>query len=395
MRATEQRRPGNLINRIITILLYLIMLFTQLQHGQLFAVLATCLLFYVAFLYSLVRRHNLDANGLICCWLWLFMVVYLVRPEYLADIETKIEILWLVVGLVMLLTASMNLEYMSISPSILYNSALLGALLIIVSMITKSTLGGLLGVPYANTRYVGGFDGPNEMGAFYVLALTLMLGEHILRRRVRFVWAKASVFVIVIIQSWSRSALGALLVMGVLCFCWAYFQNRGSGRLKVVAVFLLLLTLVGYAYVHVVRPQYNVIRANAGDRRYLLETANYIVKQKPICGHGLGSYWFVGDGVNATPHSEYLLFVVSGGMLGLVFLVGFYTYWLKTALNKRMYPESIALLVFYVLEAFFNNLVRGRVSFFFWVLILLVSTGPRRKCSEDDDCSSGRTSLTV
>jgi len=369
-----KKDPGDAYNRIIAGLLYFIILFTQLHRGQLLAVITTCVLLYVSFLYSLMRRRVLGLSALICCGLWLFMILYLVRPDYLGNIETKIEIGWLGIGVIMLLIASMNSGYISVSPSVLYDSALLGAILIVVSMITQSTIGGLLAPPYAGTRYVGGFDGPNEMAHFYVLALSLMLGEHLLRRPVRFVWAKASVFAAVIISAWSRSALGALLVMYVLCFGWAFFQRRGSRRLRVAVIFLLFSTLVAHVYMQAVQPQLGVVRRAASGRSPLLETTATIVKRKPICGYGLGSYWFQGNVRNTTPHSEYFLFAASGGMLGVMFLVGFYIYWLNTALKKRMYPETITLLVFYALEAFFNNLVRGRVSLFFWVLILLVST---------------------
>lgn len=381
-----KKNPGDACNRIMAGLLYCIMLFTQLHRGQLLAVITTCVLFYVSFLYSLTRRRVLGSNVLVCCGLWLFMILYLVRPAYLGNIETKIEIGWLGIGVIMLLTASLNSGYISVSPSVLYDSALLGAVMIVMSMITQSTIGGLLAPPYAGTRYVGGFDGPNEMAHFYVLALSLMLGEHLLRRPVRFVWAKASVFVVVIISAWSRSALGALLVMYVLCFGWVFFQRRGSRRLRVAVVFLLFSTLIAYVYMHAVQPQLDVIRHAASGRSSLLETTATIVKRKPICGYGLGSYWFQGNGRNTTPHSEYFLFAASGGILGVMFLVGFYIYWFNTALKKQMYPEAITLLVFYALEAFFNNLVRGRMSFFFWVLILLVSTSLDRGCTEDSIC---------
>jgi O-antigen ligase len=199
---------------------------------------------------------------------------------------------------------------------------------------------------------------------------------------------KTGIFVIVIISSWSRSALGALLFMYMLCFCGAYSQTRGSRRLRVIVLFLLLSTLVALLYAQVIRPQYNVIRIGAGGRLYLLETASAIVEQRPIFGYGLGSYWYVGDGRNVTPHSDYLLFIVSGGIVGITFLAGFYTYWLRIALKRLMYPEALTLLVFYALEAFFNNLVRGRVSFFFWALILLVFTGSKSKCFDARESST-------
>ncbi len=389
MQTVLLKRPKNLWNVITGSLLVLIVLFPQIQHGQLPAVIATCLLFYLSILRFLARgRIPMSSTYLVCCGLWLAMIAYLVRPEYVAFIETKIEVFWLIIGLIMLLTASINSGYVNVSASLIYETALLGAALIIVSMITKSTLGGLLGAPYATTRYVGGFDGPNEMGHFYVLALSLMLGEHIFRRRVRFVWVKTGIFVIVIISSWSRSALGALLFMYMLCFCGAYSQTRGSRRLRVIVLFLLLSTLVALLYAQVIRPQYNVIRIGAGGRLYLLETASAIVEQRPIFGYGLGSYWYVGDGRNVTPHSDYLLFIVSGGIVGITFLAGFYTYWLRIALKRLMYPEALTLLVFYALEAFFNNLVRGRVSFFFWALILLVFTGSKSKCFDARESST-------
>jgi hypothetical protein len=307
------KRSRNLWDTIVASLLCLIILFSQLRQGQVLAVLATCLLFYVSFLRFTMRRHAVSSAGLVWCLLWVFMIVYLVRPAYVDDVETKIELSWLFIGLIMLMIALMNSGYTTVSTSALYDTALVGALLAIISMITKSTLGGLVSTPYAGTRYFGGFDGPNEMGAFYVLALSLMLAEHLLRRRVHFVWAKAGVFLIAIISTWSRSAFGALCVMYGLCFCSVYFQERRvSERAKVVVLFLLLSTLIAHIFVYIALPQYNIIRRSAGDRGYLMEITRAIVRQRPIWGHGLGSYWFLGDGTNATPHSEYLLFIISG-----------------------------------------------------------------------------------
>jgi|LSQX01.1.fsa_nt_gb hypothetical protein len=389
MQTVFLNRPKNLWNMIVGSLLVLIVLFPQIQHGQLPAVIAACLLFYLSILRFLARgRILMSSTHLVCCGLWLAMIAYLVRPEYVASMETKIEVFWLIIGLIMLLTASINSGYTIVSASLIYETALLGAVLVIVSMITKSTLGGLLSAPYATTRYVGGFDGPNEMGHFYVLALSLMLGEHIFRRNVRFLWVKIGIFVIVIISSWSRSAFGALLLMYMLCFFWAYVQAEASKRSRIVVLFLFLSIIMVCVYFQVVQPLFDVIRSRAVGRHSLLETTSAIVRQRPICGHGLGSYLFVGDGKNATPHSEYLLFIASGGILGLVLLVGFYLYWLRIALKKQMYPEALTLLVFYALEAFFNNLVRGRVSFFFWALILLVFTGSQSECFDARECSA-------
>ena len=72
------------------------------------------------------------------------MIVYLVRPAYVDDVETKIELSWLFIGLIMLMIALMNSGYTTVSTSALYDTALVGALLAIISMITKSTLGGLV-----------------------------------------------------------------------------------------------------------------------------------------------------------------------------------------------------------------------------------------------------------
>jgi len=364
------------------------MCLVQLPNGQPSAVIAACLVASASLVLLAVARRRLSKQAMACLFLWLCAVAYLLRPNYLADIETRIEAFWLIVGSVMLLTAAANAGAADTSPSVLYEPAFLGASLVLVSMVTGSTLGGLVRVPYAGTRYVGGFDGPNEMGAFYVLALTLMVGEHISRRRVRLVWVKTAVFLVAAISSWSRGAMVALAFIYVLSFSWGYARTRGGRRLGVITAFLLLTAAIAYLYVTAFLPQYGMIRPGAGERGYLLETTLGIVRQGPVFGHGLGSYWFLGDSVNATPHSEYLLFLVSGGVIGLALLVGLYGYWLKTALQKRLYSEAMALTVFYLLELFFNNLVRGRVSFFFWGLVFLVLTGQRRGLAETKSASA-------
>lgn len=356
----------------VRVLLYAVLFLVQVAEGQLLAMGAVACLCCYALLRTVLGDGQLLRSCIAVAFLWAFLIVGLVRPDFATDIETGIETLWLFLGVGMLIAASAKGIGRGVNCSDLYEPALIGAFMVLVSVVSQSTVGGLLNPPYAGTRHVGGFDGPNEMGAFYLISLFLMLGDHALRRPVPFLWVKVGVFVTVVVSSWSR---GALIGLGCGCvfLVWTVFRcTQGGKRMRLVASSLVGVSVVTLLYHLIVEPRLIAVRSSAGDRTYLLYSTWSIVRSSPVFGRGLGSYWFLTDGVNATPHSEYLLFLVSGGLAGVVILAAFFAYWFYQATRKGMYPEALGLAVFYILEAFFNNLVRGRVSFLFWSIVFLV-----------------------
>lgn len=373
MAVSQEREVKDVSGSIVATCLWLLALCSvQLPSGQLLAVGAVAVLATLLLFLALAKRSNLDVRSLACFLVWCAMIVYLIRPMYAADVEAAIEASWLTLGAVVLLASTVSAGNVEVNPSVVYNAAFMGAVLIVLSMLTGSTLGGLVNLAYAGTRQVGGFDGPNEMGAFHVLGLSLMLGEHLFRSRVSLFPIKAAVFATAVVFSWSRGAFAVLVIMYVLSFCWVLLKLKGQRRVRYALGFILVAAILVVLFFRVLEPMLRSVRRNAGDRWYLFHTVWEIFNLNPVFGHGLGSYWFLSDAMNVTPHSTYFLFTVSGGLVGLALIVGLYVYWIGLAVRKGMYPEALALSVFCFLEAFFNNIVRGRVSLLFWGLVFAV-----------------------
>lgn len=171
-----------------------------------------------------------------------------------------------------------------------------------------------------------------------------------------------------IVLSWSRSVYIAFIVM-LIVVTYEIVHNSSnklkSWRLVVVVALLAVLIVVLYIY-----PLFLAVRKNAGSRNYIFENVISILGDNLIFGSGLGSYWFLSGGDNSTPHSEYLLFIVSGGLMGLSILLIFFmkVFW-RFMIEKRIEIICI-LIIFFILEGAFNNLIRGRVSILFWAIMI-------------------------
>lgn len=294
-----------------------------------------------------------------------------IRFKYIFDIETKIELFWLFLGGVFIFISTVKIDTSSDIIKKIYNSAFYGSILIVISIVTNTTLNGLMNAPYGGTRVMGGFDGPNECGAFYVIALALMLSYNYSAKRSKkdkYVLLKTIFMFIPIVLSWSRSVYIAFIVM-LIVVTYEIVHNSSnklkSWRLVVVVALLAVLIVVLYIY-----PLFLAVRKNAGSRNYIFENVISILGDNLIFGSGLGSYWFLSGGDNSTPHSEYLLFIVSGGLMGLSILLIFFmkVFW-RFMIEKRIEIICI-LIIFFILEGAFNNLIRGRVSILFWAIMI-------------------------
>lgn len=358
------------MSSLLSTFIFFIVFFSQLKNGQIISIGLTIVLFIIILLYCLCNNVKMRQWSVNWLFLWIALVLSVIRLKYIFDIETKIELFWLFLGGVCIFISAVKMHISSDIIKKIYDSAFCGSILIVVSVITNSTLNGLMNPPYGGTRVMGGFDGPNECGAFYVIALALMLSYNYSNekaKRDKYILLKTVFMFVPVVLSWSRSVYIAFIAM--LIIVGYEIVHNSSNKLKswklMLLALLIALTAVLYIY-----PLFSAVRKNAGSRDYIFESVISIFRENSVFGSGLGSYWFLSGGDNSTPHSEYLLFLVSGGLVSLSILLMFFikAFW-RFMIEKRI--EIICVLVtFFILEGAFNNLVRGRVSILFWAIMI-------------------------
>lgn len=359
------------MSNLLSNFIFFIVFFAQLKNGQIISIGLTGFLCIIILLYCLYKNLKIRRWSVSWLFFWILLVLSVIRFKYIFDIETKIELFWLFLGGVFIFISTVKIDTSSDIIKKIYNSAFYGSILIVISIVTNTTLNGLMNAPYGGTRVMGGFDGPNECGAFYVIALALMLSYNYSAKRSKkdkYVLLKTIFMFIPIVLSWSRSVYIAFIVM-LIVVTYEIVHNSSnklkSWRLVVVVALLAVLIVVLYIY-----PLFLAVRKNAGSRNYIFENVISILGDNLIFGSGLGSYWFLSGGDNSTPHSEYLLFIVSGGLMGLSILLIFFmkVFW-RFMIEKRIEIICI-LIIFFILEGAFNNLIRGRVSILFWAIMI-------------------------
>lgn len=123
-------------------------------------------------------------------------------------------------------------------------------------------------------------------------------------------------------------------------------------------------------------PKFQYVRQTSSSRDYIIDSILNSDKKDLLLGTGIGSYSSVIGSVNTTPHSEYLFFLISGGIIGVILLLLFFCYLISNAKRKKMYPELYTLMFFFIVEMSFNNLIRGRISVFFWIIVYITFLYP-------------------
>lgn len=236
-----------------------------------------------------------------------------------------------------------------------------------------------ISVPYAGTRWVGGFDGPNEFGQFYVLMAALALGasmEGLIGSKTLF--GVLSVCGTGIWHSYSR---GALVALGIVLAVWLFLVfKRRRNRLKIGALVCLAICAALLVY-SAAADQFFAVRQNATGRSHLFQEAFNLFWERPLFGGGFGTFEMAAAVRSNVPHSDILYFMVSGGIIAAAFLAYGFMFLMRRALRVRAYPELLFLIGFVGCGLTWNNLVRARLSIVFLIVLLAFLSNYRRLLS--------------
>lgn len=229
----------------------------------------------------------------------------------------------------------------------------------------------LLSPPYAGTRWVGGFDGPNEFGQSGVALSSICLGLHLSgNMKSRTLLVCLIIFATCIFFSFSRgSYLSFSFVFLIYLAIWAKRRNSWKHF-----IWMSLVVVASYQFVLLqisnLVDKFTAIRKSATERDDIAQAALEMFLENPVLGSGFGS--FAGSSLvhNTTPHSDYLYFLVSGGIVGLSILLFFNLYLIFFTFRAKLYPELLFFISISMGGLTFNNLVRGRISIIFWAVLI-------------------------
>lgn len=169
---------------------------------------------------------------------------------------------------------------------------------------------------------------------------------------------------------WQRFCL--VLIGGMLFLGLINFNNQATKRLQQGAEEIVLcLNASG-------TNRYSLCDTSMGQRTEFVLTAWELIKTSPVIGHGAGGFWFEnpksGYSIN-NPHNEYLLQMVQGGVIGLIFLLGWLlNFYCKIRYMPESYQKTItAFLSCYLVGNVFNSfLLDSSEGHFFIVLTAIV-----------------------
>ena len=227
----------------------------------------------------------------------------------------------------------------------------------------------ILAEPYAGTRWVGGFDGPNEFAQFYVLVFAVAIGLH--REGELNTVLLLIMCSILLMAIWFSYSRGALLSLAIVCVAYILISLRFWVAVRLAAVFGLMSLLMNF-YLLSLFEQFNDVRRNASDRYHLISDAIDIFIESPLAGVGFGGFAEFSTVSNSTPHSDFLYFLVSGGVVGVLGLSAFLCFVLLKSKSRKYYPEFLFFVAFFANGLTFNNLVRGRLSILFFLVLLVL-----------------------
>lgn len=365
---------------LIKLSLFFTVFFVQFKETQIISI--GILLFLVVYttLLNFFLYQRLLIKGIIYLLLWIFLIVSTLRTEFISLNETKIEIMWLFLGILSFIIIVNNIKINRItSLKALMYAGLSGGLIQIFLQMSQRYIPFLTSLPYANMRWVAGFDGPNEMAAFYLMILSIVFGLKIEKKINAFTFILSLfIFLPLIYFSYSRGGLIGLGILGLLYII--YKLKYSKHKILMLTFYSIIISYFYFNYFEIFMYKFNDVRSNASDRDYLFRDSFELFKQNPIFGHGLGSFGALAQAYNVVPHSDYLLFMVSGGLVSLSVLLYFYFTFAKNAFKNKYYPELLAILTFIIQGLTFNNIVRGRLSILFWlVVIILYLSDPKIK----------------
>ncbi len=369
-----ENKRCNVIRNINNFLLFLSFCFIQTTNGQLFAFGFMLLYIILNLLINMLSGYRkIDTNRIFIFISWSLFVLSLIKFNQNINIEVYIELFWLLMGSCILgiSTFIYKLDSKKILTIFVISTGILG-LALIICYYFKIEISGIIAYPYAGTRLVGGFDGPNEAAAFYLIAFTYSFNRF-LKDKNKMYFIHSMLMITVIVLTWSRGGLIGLITIGILSVLYLYRSKLYKLiSLKNIIVLLVLFTILKYF----IMPRFVFIRRNSTGRLDMIITSLQPFFERPLMGWGLGNFSEISGLRNATPHNEFIFILFSSGLYGLFLFLIFIVLIIIRAKSKKMNIELILLFSFFTQEMTFNHLIRGRVSLVFWLLIaLIVSSG--------------------
>lgn len=277
-----------------------------------------------------------------------------------------------------------------------YTTALIGVAVASTVMVTASpgTFAGIDG------RVHGTLGNANTFGVLLsismVLSLITALGTRKLFAKVLFLCAAAVIF-IMLLQTGSRKAMLAGVLMGGILVCIAYLYKSGAAKIQsFFAALIVVAALLPAGIAFLINSDFwfrteRVIEVFRGDssnadsslvgRLWLAQRAIDVAVANPVLGIGLDTFRMtrgaeIGVSVGAYSHSNYLEILVSTGVLG--FGLYFYIYWLwfKKLYTLRRYLKSQTHFSRYAMVAIVTTMIAvmdvGMVSYYDKVMWLVL-----------------------
>jgi len=242
---------------------------------------------------------------------------------------------------------------------------------------------------HAGRRFIGGFTGPNEYGAFVALVGSAVLARGLLSRRGKrrlFDLLKASVLWIALLYSGSRGAILGGLVGLAFTLGYLLLVQRRFLIMAMLCLFLVVGGLVvtrsdAYHYAYG-RFQSESIVDNI--RIKFIASGMQMLGDSPIVGYGVGGFaanspQYMNIVSRAAPHNDFVDFLVAGGITLLAILLFIFGLVLLAAMKRAKHCPAeaavlVAVIVFVTQELFFNYLTRPKLAVVFWFLVWIVLT---------------------
>ncbi len=300
----------------------------------------------------------------------IFFILYHVRPESFGSGGSYLDFLAFApsIGVVVFSNPAIIEKRIDFYRAIVLSTLLVGIILIL-NDIYHFLPPTVFEEHYAGIRWVGGFDGPNELAQFCVLVVAISYGLF-RERHIGIVGLSivCSILAFIIFHTYSRGGVLALALATFIFFCWPRPQKR-------VAVILVIMFAVAFLYsgeLFNAIGEFERVRVQANDRSDIVSAVMDIFAEKPLFGGGFG-YFAESTAISAeTPHSDFLVFLVSGGILSLTLLLLFFTVTVWWTIKKEMVVETYFLLVFIFNGLTWNNLIRFRISIIFFIVMLFI-----------------------
>jgi hypothetical protein len=326
--------------------------------------------------WGLINAERIHVSSLAALFLGIGFVLYQIRPSVFLDGHGYLDAMAFL-PLALAFTAYRYSPYIAREST--YRSILLMSIAVMSSNLVIYWFGISLdwfaSEPYAGTRWVGGVDGPNEFAQVCVAILALGLGLSIEGKVGR---AFVSVLIVIcsacVVITFSRGGIGALGVI-LAVYLLATRPNRVA-----FAVLAAIASIVWFVYLDEAIGDalrvFSEVRVNAGGRDDVLYALKQLLMERPAFGGGFGIYSVSGLGEDDAPHSDFVYFLTSGGIVAGLFMLVIAIRLFRFFYARGMYAELMFFFAILLNGLVWNSLVRLRLStLIFFVLVIGLRCG--------------------